>query len=140
MMPEWAMCEIACICEEKGIGIYIDDLAMKVNNVPENIEYFQKIIKHLHHYIKAVKVDYEWVHRMKGDPSVKRHISLNLHDFWYIWKSYTNISLPRVIFESVPFDRIDAMNIIFEMTAKYKYGKCHFQSEEEPVFRRKKIF
>ncbi len=140
IMPEWVMCEISCICEDTGMGIYIDDLAMKVNNVPENIEYFQKLIKHLHHYIRAIKIDYAWVKRMMGDPSVKRRIDLNLHDFAYIWRCYTDLPLPKVIFESFPFDRINAMKIVFNMAKDYGYGRCHFQSESMPNFKRRKLF
>ena len=139
MMPEWAMCEISCICEDTGIGVYIDDLAMKVNNVPQNIEYFQMLIKHLHHHIKAIKIDYEWVSKMQGDPSVKRHIDLNLHDFAYIWKCYTDIRLPKAILESFPFDRSKAMQIVFEMSKQHGYGRCAFQSESSPKFRRRKF-
>ncbi len=139
MMPEWAMCELSCVCEDTDTGVYIDDMAMKVNNVPENIKYFQALIKHLHHHIRAIKIDYAWVIRMKGDPSVKRHIDLNLHDFAYIWRCYTDLPLPTVIFESFPFDRIKAMQIVFGMSKQYGYGRCYFQSESSPKFRRRKF-
>jgi len=139
MMPEWAMCQLSCICEDTNMGCYIDDLAMKVNNVPKNIEYFQKLIKHLHHHILAIKVDYAWVSRMIGDPSVKRHIDLNLHDFAYIWRCYTDLPLPIVIFESFPFDRIKAMKMVFEMAEQYGYNRCYFQSESSPKFRKRKV-
>jgi len=136
MMPEWVMSVIATICECRDVRIYIDDLAMKVNNVPKNIEYFQKLIKYLHKYIIAVKVDYFWVRQLKGRPDIKAYIDLNLEYFEYIWRSYTSIKLPALIFESVPFCTWTAMRILFSMAERYGFSGCYFQSEGLPLFGR----
>ncbi len=101
--PFFALKDLAMVCAETGMGIYIDDLGAKAHSLPEQREYICQILKYLGRHLIAVKIDYDIVKHMVVDDDIATRVVSNIFYFTRLWqKTMPQVSPCAVIFESMP--------------------------------------